>query len=200
MDETALIRSAKGGDLDAFNRLVLAYQDDAYNVAYRMMGDPDQAADIVQLAFISAYKKIRSFRSGSFQAWLLRIVANASYDEIRRQRRHPTISLNPFAADDPDIIAPDWMGEENGSPEELFDRAELVDAIQECIERLSAEFRAVLVLVDVQGMSYAESAETIGRPVGTVKSRLARARTQIQECLQGFRELLPAEFRLKGEG
>lgn len=89
MDEKALIQDALQGDLDAFNRLVLAYQDRVYNQAYRVLGESQAADDATQEAFISAYKNLRSFRGGSFRAWLLRIVTNACYDELRRRKRRP---------------------------------------------------------------------------------------------------------------
>ena len=89
MDEPALIREAQDGDLDAFNSLVLAYQDALYNTALRIMGDDSMAADATQEAFISAFRSLNSFRGGSFKAWLLRTVTNACYDELRRQKRRP---------------------------------------------------------------------------------------------------------------
>ena len=94
MDEQALVQQALKGELDAFNRLVLAYQDLAFNVAYRMLADEDLAADAVQNAFISAYRNLRSFRGGSFKAWVMRMVTNGCYDELRRQKRRPTTPLN----------------------------------------------------------------------------------------------------------
>ena len=96
MDEAALINSAKAGDLNAFNALVLTYQDMLFNHAYRIMGEPEYAADATQEAFISAYKNLRAYRGGSFRAWLLRIVTNACYDELRRRQRRPTTSLEPL--------------------------------------------------------------------------------------------------------
>ncbi|MCH8339878.1 MAG: sigma-70 family RNA polymerase sigma factor, partial [Chloroflexi bacterium] len=94
MDELALIQGAKSGDLDAFNRLVLNYQGLAFNVALRIMGDEPSAADATQEAFISAYRGLRRYRGGSFRAWLLRIVTNACYDELRRLKRRPAASLD----------------------------------------------------------------------------------------------------------
>lgn len=199
MDEVQLIHYAKEGDLDAFNRLVLVYQDMAYNLAYRMMGNPASADDVTQEAFISAYRKLNSFRGGSFKAWLLRIVTNASYDELRRQQRRPTTSLEPTRNNNESFDSPEWLKDEGESPEEAALRTELNTAIQQCLEGLAPEFRAVVVMVDVQGMDYSDAAEAIQKPLGTVKSRLARARVKMQECLRAFGELLPASFRLKGK-
>ncbi|MEJ2263890.1 MAG: sigma-70 family RNA polymerase sigma factor [Anaerolineales bacterium] len=199
MDEVALIRAARDGDLNAFNRLVLEYQDLIYNQAYRVLGEPLAADDATQEAFISAYRNLRSYRGGSFRAWLLRIVTNACYDELRRRKRRPTTPLEPLDDAGEEIESPTWMEDPAESPEESAERGELARAIQDCINELPAEFRAVVALVDVQGMDYAEAADAIDKPLGTVKSRLARARARLRDCLQGFWELLPATFRLGSE-
>jgi RNA polymerase sigma-70 factor (ECF subfamily) len=199
MDEAWLIDAAKQGDLEAFNRLVLAYQNHAFNLAYRIMGDPDQAADITQTGFLSAFRNIKGFRGGSFRAWILRIMTNACYDELRRQKRRPSIPLEPLSYKGEEVESPSWLEDPSERPEEAVARSELSQAIQQCIQRLPPEFRAVVVMIDVQGLDYAEAAEAIGRPLGTVKSRLARARLRVQKCLQGFKELLPSAFRLEEE-
>ena len=199
MDEAALIQDARKGDVNAYNTLVLHYQSQAYNVAYRIMGDVDSAADATQEAFISAFKAIQRFRGGSFRAWLLRIVTNACYDELRRQKRRPTVSLQPMGADEDEIESPVWLEDPGETPEETALREELSSAIQNCLDSLDDDFRIVVVLVDIQGMDYAEAAESTNAPLGTIKSRLARARMRLQDCLRGFGELLPAVFRLDGE-
>ncbi len=199
MDEAVLIREAIQGDLDAFNRLVLEYQDLLYGQAYRMMGEVEAAADATQEAFISAFKKLDSYRGGSFKAWLLRIVTNACYDELRRQKRRPTTPLEPMDTDDEEIESPRWLADPGESPEEAAERAELNQALQVCLEDLPDEFRTVIVLVDIQGLDYGEASQVIGKPLGTVKSRLARGRLRLRDCLQNFWELLPTAFRLVKE-
>lgn len=197
MDEQALIKQALDGEVDAFNRLVLAYQDLAYNVAYRMLSDEDLAADAVQNAFISAYRNLRTYRGGSFKAWVMRMVTNGCYDELRRQKRRPTVPLEPVNNEDgEEIDSPRWLASDDPSPEQSFDQAELEHAIQHCLDNLSPEFRAVVILVDVQGMDYEEVSQSVRTPLGTIKSRLARARLKLRDCLQAFQELLPAQFRL----
>lgn len=198
-DEGLMVEYALGGDLDAFNRLVLAYQDIAFNVAYRVMGERTGAEDAVQDAFLSAYRKLKTFRGGSFKAWLLRIVTNACYDELRRLKRRPTVALQPTNADDEEIESPSWLEDPGESPEEAAARTELSQAIQHCLDALETDFRVVVVMVDIQGMDYAEAAEAVRSPLGTIKSRLARARSRLQDCLRGFGELLPGAFRLDGE-
>jgi RNA polymerase sigma-70 factor (ECF subfamily) len=199
MDEAALIEAARRGDLDSFNRLVLAYQDLVYSQAYRMIGESEAAEDAAQDAFISAYRSLSSYRGGSFKAWLLRIVTNATYDELRRRKRRPTTPLEPMDDDDEEVESPRWMADPSETPEETAERSELSNALQRCLGDLPDEFRTVVVLVDVQGMDYLEAAEVVGKPLGTVKSRLARARLRLRDCLQGFWELLPASFRLVEE-
>ena len=197
MDENALIQQAKNGDLDAFNRLVLAYQEQAYNLALRLLGDDPSAQDATQVAFIKAYQAIKSFRGGSFRAWILRILTNACYDELRRQKRKPTEDLNPVDAVSGDELEdPAWLSDESQSPEEHVTQQELEKAIQRCLGGLSEEFRAVIVLVDVQGMDYQEASEVVKKPLGTIRSRLARARKRVQDCLQNVGELLPNKYRL----
>jgi len=197
MDEALLIRDAQRGDLDAFNRLVLEYQDMLFNTALRILGDEDQAADATQEAFLSAFRSIKSYRGGSFKAWLLRTVTNACYDELRRKKRRPTVPLEPETDDGDELEAPRWLADSSLSPEEEVELDDLEHAIQHCLDDLPSDFRTVVVLVDVQGLEYTEVSEAVRVPLGTIKSRLARARLRLRECLQGFWELLPAAFRLE---
>jgi len=199
MDEQALIQDALNGNLDAFNGLVLHYQDMAYNVAYRVMGEHGAASDACQEAFISAYQKLHQYRGGSFKSWLLRIVTNACYDELRRRQRRPVTPLMPEMDDGETLEDPYWIEDDQATPEEQAEQVALEKAIQHCISELEEKFRTILVLVDVEGMDYEAASEVAEAPLGTVKSRLARARSRVQDCLQGFWELLPEIFRLKNE-
>lgn len=199
MDEFALIHDAQAGSLDAFNTLVLAYQDSLFNTALRILGDDDQAADATQDAFISAFRNINSFRGGSFKAWLMRTVTNACYDELRRKKRRPTVALEPDTDDGNEMDTPRWLADPGMSPEERVEADDVEHAIQHCLDALPTEFRTVVVLADIQGLDYIEVAASVKVPIGTIKSRLARARLRLRECLQGFVELLPASFRLEGE-
>jgi RNA polymerase sigma-70 factor, ECF subfamily len=199
MDEPALILAAKEGDLASFNCLVLTYQDLVYNQAYRMMGEPEPASDAAQDAFIAAYRSLKTFRGGSFKAWLLRIVTNLCYDELRRRKRRPTTPLEPMDDAGEEVESPAWLTDPGELPEDTLDRNELGNAIQSCLNNLPDDFRTVVVLVDLQGMDYTEASDVIGKPLGTIKSRLARARLRLRDCLQAFGELLPFEFRQEGE-
>jgi RNA polymerase sigma-70 factor, ECF subfamily len=199
MDELALITDARGGDLDAFNRLVLAYQDMAFNLAYRMLGEDAAAEDATQTAFISAYRNLTSYRGGSFKAWVLRMVTNTCYDELRRRHRHPTTPLEPETDEEDEMESPRWLADDDASPEEKAEKLELEQAIQHCLNDLPDEFRTVAVMIDVQGLDYEEVSQATGKPLGTIKSRLARARSRLRSCLQGYWELLPVQFRLDRE-
>jgi len=199
MDEQGLVQDALAGDLDAFNRLVLAYQDIAFNLAFRMLSDESAASDATQNAFLAAYRGLRSYRGGSFKAWILRMVTNSCYDELRRRYRHPTTSLEPITGDDEEMESPSWLADDSPSPEESAERAEMEQAIQHCLDGLPEEFKSVVIMIDVQGLDYNEVAVAIGKPLGTIKSRLARARLRLRHCLQGFGELLPLTFRLEDE-
>lgn len=197
MNEQTLIQDAQKGNLDAFNTLILHYQDGVYNTALRILGDEDQAADAAQEAFISAFKSISSFRGGSFKAWLMRTVTNACYDELRRQKRRPTTPLEPDTDDGDDMDSPRWLADPGMTPDQKAEADELEHAIQHCLNNLPLEFKTVVVMADIQGMDYTEVATSVRVPLGTIKSRLARARLRLRECLQGFEELLPAAFRLE---
>jgi RNA polymerase sigma-70 factor (ECF subfamily) len=197
MNEQALIQDAQAGNLDAFNVLVLHYQDSVFNTALRILGDEDRASDATQEAFLSAFRSIGSFRGGSFKAWLMRTVTNACYDELRRQKRRPTVPLEPETDDGEEVDSPRWLADPSMSPEQKAEADEVEHAIQHCLDNLPVEFKTVVVMADIQGMDYSEVSAAVRVPLGTIKSRLARARLRLRECLQGFAELLPASFRLE---
>lgn len=194
MDEDQLIERAQKGDITAFNRLVVQYQDAVYNVAYRIMTDPAAAEDATQEAFISAYKALQRFRGGSFKAWLMRIVTNQCYDELRRHKRRPQSSLDELTEESNSFA---FMRSDDPGPEAWQQQRELVLEIERCLEALPDEQRIVTVLCDVEGYDYQEIADIMSTSLGTVKSRLSRARSRLRDCLQQVRELLPADYRLE---
>ncbi|MBN1580421.1 MAG: sigma-70 family RNA polymerase sigma factor [Anaerolineae bacterium] len=194
MDETALIAAAQGGDRRAFNELVVHYQTLIYNVAYRILGDPDRAADATQEAFISAYRGIGRFHGGSFKGWLMRIVTNACYDQLRVKKRRPTASLDAIVYSDQEESQ--LQGSQQERPEEYVDQQELGQLIQRGLETLPAEQRAIVVLIDIQEFQYDQVSEALGISLGTVKSRLSRGRRKLRDFLQSSAELLPSRYRL----
>jgi RNA polymerase sigma-70 factor (ECF subfamily) len=193
MDEEALIKKAQKGDIAAFNRLVLHYQEAVYNVAYRIMGEPQSAEDATQEAFISAYHALNSFRGGSFKSCLMRIATNACYDELRRRKRRPQTSLDKLTDENESFV---YLRSADDSPEVAQQRLEVMHAIEDCLRALPDDQRITAVLCDVEGYDYQEIAGITGVSLGTVKSRMSRARARLRECLQEVKELLPASYRL----
>ena len=193
MTEAQTIQSAQNGDLAAFNRLVMSYQGLAYNVAYRVMGNADAAADATQDAFVKAFKSIQQYRGGSFKGWLLRIVSNTCYDRLRYDSRRPTEALEPDDGECGDF-AP-YLLDPAAPPEKKVEQHEMAQMLQNAIDQLPPDQRLILVLNDVEGFSYREIAEATGLALGTVKSRLSRARLKMRHILQR-QELLPAQYRL----
>ena len=197
MDEVKLIEQAQKGDVQAYNALVLHYQQAVYNVAYRIMGEPQSAEDATQDAFISAYKALNKFRGGNFKAWLLRIATNGCYDELRRRKRRPQSSLEGITEDNDESFA--FLRDPEMGPEARQQQLELLQAIEQCLQNLPDDQRVTAVLCDVEGYDYSEIARITDVSLGTVKSRMSRARGKLRDCLQGFKELLPMNYRLQSE-
>ncbi len=175
--EIILLHSAQSGNLEAFNSLVLKYQDMLYRAALCILGQDALAEDATQEAFISAYQHIVNFRGGSLKAWFMRILVNKCYDDIRHMQHTAAISLNEG-----------WTGEcederlfvrlQDRVPavEECVEAAEQYEYIQECLSKLPTDYRVIVALVDIEEMSYGDASTILNIPLGTVKSRLARAR------------------------
>lgn len=183
--EASTLEAARQGDVAAFNRLVVQYQTLVYNVSLRTIGNRDDAADATQEAFVSAYRSIGTFRGGSFKAWLLRIAVNACYDVLRRRQRRPAGSLDELNEQgDVEVAAPDGLG-----PEAAAIGAETAGAIEAALATLPADQRVLVLLCDVQGLSYEEAADATQVALGTVKSRLSRARARLRDHLRQRGEL-----------
>ena len=183
-DEEAVVALAVGGDRSAFARLMEHYQSACYGLAWRLLGDPDQAADATQDAFIHAYNALRGYRGGIFRSWLMRITANASYDILRRAQRRPTSTLpdpEEGHAELPDIGAV--------NPFDEAQKSELYRYLEVALRQLPEDQRVAVVLCDVYGMDYGEVASVTSSPIGTVKSRIHRGRLRLREILAPQREL-----------
>ena len=190
-DEQRLIQYSRDGDLDSFNRLVEAHQDAVFSVVLRMTRNRATAEDVTQDTFISAFRSIRSYRGGIFRAWLLRIARNAALDHFRRTKRRDESSL------DADIIRfSDTVESPNPGPEAVAVNSELAAAIAGCLGCLNDDQRMALVMIDIEGYQYEETAQSMGVSIGTVKSRLNRARARMRDCLQAHPEHLPPSMRL----
>ena len=179
-DEDIWIREARQGSIDAFNCLVERFQTLAYGVAFRYLGNANDAADVTQDAFFSAYRALTTFRGGSFSAWLLRIVVNACHDAHRRSSRRPTSSMDIIVEE---LGEAPWEDEQAPDPESEALSIEAREEIERALARLPDEQRLAIVLVDVEGLSYEEAAAAAGCAVCTIRSRLARGRSRVRDEL-----------------
>jgi RNA polymerase sigma-70 factor, ECF subfamily len=195
-DDERLVAAAQAGSLDAFNALVARYERPAYGLAYRLLGDQAAAEDATQESFLAAWANLRSYRGGVFKSWLLRIVANRCYDELRKRQRHPADSLDALPVE-PEAA---WTTQARAeTPDDFALRRELGLHLRQGIERLPHDQRLTLVLSDVQGHSYEEIAEITGVNLGTVKSRLSRARARLRDELRRTGELFDRYLRHRDE-
>jgi len=192
MDEQELVSRSKSGDVEAFNLLIEQYQRLVYNLALRMLGNSEAAEDASQDTFLSAYKAIGKFRGGSLKSWVLRIAVNSCHDKLRVARRYRVVSLDTLLLETGDLPQAD----NTESPEDYALRRELGRFLNEGLAHLPEDQRLVIILSDVQGLSYEEVAQVTGSSLGTVKSRLNRGRTRLRDFLLQREELLPSKFRL----
>lgn len=192
--EETLIAQSRAGDLESFNALVEMYQDQVYGVALRMVRDAALAEDLAQDAFISAFRNLNQYRGGSFKSWLMRIVRNATLDSLRRTQRRPTDSL-----DENMVAFESQLVSDEPTPEDVAENAELGDHIKEVMADLHPDQKMALVLIDVESYSYEDAAQAMSVGIGTVKSRLSRARARMREALMADPELLPSQFRQGNE-
>lgn len=182
-NEADLVVASQKGNLEAFNQLVLDYQDRIYSLAARILGDNDLAGDITQNTFLTAYLNLPRFRNGSFRSWLYRIATNACYDEFRKHKRYTVLSIeNEDIAEERLLPLYDFSGTSN-LPEAEYERQDLEQTVQQALNRLEVDQRTVVVLIDQQDLDYREAAHALKIPVGTVKSRLARARWRLRQLL-----------------
>jgi RNA polymerase sigma factor (sigma-70 family) len=189
VDDRDLVGRARQGDREAFTQLIVQYQVPLYNTALRMVGSREDAADITQEAFLRAWEKIRTLREAPFKSWLFQIAVNLCYDHFRRGRRY---GVMPDEEQGGKIVG---LGVAMPDPQERAEANERSRAVRESIEALDHDMRVALVLRDINGLSYDEIAGVLGVPLGTVKSRIARARAQVQENLQRNPDLFPAPDR-----
>jgi len=190
MNESAWIEASLQGNKQAFNQLVLKYQDMVFNQASVMVSDPDLAEDLAQEAFIQAYKRLNQYRGGSFRSWLLRIVTNAAYDELRRQKRRPVFSAEGEEDAEEDSLL-ERLRDSGADIETILDQRELSSSIEAVLAGLPVHFRSAISLVDVLGLDYQEAAAALGVPIGTLKSRLTRGRLAFANRLRAT-DALPA--------
>lgn len=181
-----LVEQCQGGDMAAFDDLVLRYKDRIYNVVYRFLGHHEDAQDVVQEVFMRAYRGIQDFQGRSqVYTWLYSIAGNLARNALRdggRKGRDQGTSLNRLEEDAPTVAQ--QATRVDASPDRIAERHELNDVLQDCIELLPEHYRMVFVLRTFEQLSYDEIAEAVGCPAGTVKSRLNQARRQLRDALR----------------
>ena len=198
LTDEILVQKSNKGDLNAFNELVLRYEGKVFSIAYRFMGNHADAGDLAQETFIRLYQSLASFRGdSSFATWLFRITANACRDELRKRQRRRSISMDEMIAASPANVP---VADSTYSPEEAVQRNEVQRQVQECLSELSDDHRLILVMREIQGFSYDEIADVLQCSLGTVKSRISRARNALKERLKRKGELLSTESRLTEKG
>ena len=194
------LKAAQRGDVGAFNTLVLAYQRQLFNVCYRMVGNAEDAADATQDALLGAFRGLKAFNGGAagLRPWLVRIAINACYDHLRRRQRRAADSLDAMRTVDADhdTSAAERVADPGTGPEQHSLAAETARQIQAAIDCLPPDQRLTVILCDVQGFSYDEAAQAMSIELGTVKSRLSRARAQLRELLARKGELPASAQRL----
>ncbi len=184
MDENELIRRCQKGDLAAFDDLVRVYEKKVYNLAYRMSGNHEDANDLSQEAFLRVFQSLKDFRGqSSFSTWLYRVVSNVCLDELRQRGRRLTVSIDEPVSSDKGETMQRQLADNAPPPDELAERREVREVVQAAIGELSEEYRVVIVLRDLRDLSYQEIAEVLDCSLGTVKSRLNRARLALKEKL-----------------
>jgi RNA polymerase sigma-70 factor (ECF subfamily) len=185
--DEALIRTALDGDDEAFRLLMERYRNRAFHVALGITGDPDDALDVVQEAFVKAYYNLKDFRFGAnFYTWFYRLLVNQAIDRWRKSSRSQTVPLDEKWLSE-EVSAPDSVVYPR-TPEELAQNRQLSAAISRAIDDLPEYHRAVIILREVDGMAYEEISKVLHCSVGTVMSRLHYARAKLKEALKGFRE------------
>lgn len=187
-EEKALIRKCKNGDINSFELLIEQYQKKVFNIAFRMMGNQEDASDIAQEVFIRVYKSIKNFKEeSSLSTWIYRIATNVCLDELRKRKKNNIISINStLQLDDSELTLE--LEDPGDRPDELLQKKELCREIQEAIECLNEEHKAVIVLRDINGLSYEEISKILQCSLGTVKSRINRARSSLKSILLKSKE------------
>ena len=182
MTEQELVARAKSGDDEAFAQLMRDNETRIYNLTLRMTGNPEDAMDLAQEAFLNAWRGLKFFKGDSaFSTWVYRLASNACIDHLRRKKRRKDIDL-PMPVDEEDDSLPD-IPDERFRPEQELERQELRQAVADGLSQLSNEHRQVLVMREINGLSYQEIADVLDLEAGTVKSRIARARISLRKIL-----------------
>ena len=189
-DDSLLVARLQANEDAAYDELVRTHHSGIYHAAYRMLRDSGEAADVTQDVFLKVFRHINGFRGeSSLRTWIFRITFSEILNRVRWSRRrylHRTISIEEESQDVPEGHAPLQLADAGATPEQALNQKEREEAFQHALGRLSEEHRSVAVLREIQGFSYAEIATILGISIGTVKSRLARARAELKKHLMRF--------------
>ena len=199
-NEHNLLKKAKSGDIEAFENLIEGYSKKVFNIAFRMLGNYEDANELAQEVFIKIFKGLKNFKEEStFSTWVNRITTNTCLDEIRKRKNKMNISLDEELQLDTGEVHLQIV-DNSPSPEQLYEQKEMKNTVMQALDRLSGEHRAVIVLRELQELNYDEISLILKCPVGTVKSRINRARQELREILLNKRELITKEYvKIKGK-
>ena len=190
MQENELIKKSAEGNQGAFEQLIAPYMQPVVNHAYMMLGNKEDACDMAQEAFIRAFVSIKSFGGqSSFKTWLFKIATNVCLDFLRKKKRRPNVLSLTSDGEDANAVMAD-VADTQFSPDLIFESNELNDAILNAINSLEVQYRTAIILRELEGMDYNSISKVLGVSLGTVKSRINRARLQLREKLLEYKELL----------
>jgi len=194
-----IIKECQNGDLNAFEELVHKYQQKVYSLCYRFSGNYADANDLAQEAFIRVYHSIDKFHfKSAFSTWLFRVTSNVCLDEIRKKKRTHAVSLDsPMDTGEGEFYY--HLPDDRFNPEKLTERRDVQETVHQMIQKLPNDQRLTLVLREIEGLSYDELADVLDVSVGTIKSRLSRARQNLKEIMRHNTELFPDKSHLKGK-
>ncbi|HEY9061590.1 MAG TPA: sigma-70 family RNA polymerase sigma factor [Pseudobacteroides sp.] len=193
-NEKYLLGLSKKGDIEAFEMLMEKYQKKVFNIALRLLGNYDDASEVTQEVFIRIYKSIGSFKGESqISTWIYRIATNVCLDELRKRKRKWVMSLDEeYHKENGDYII--QVEDDKPTPDVVMEQKTIKSAVKNAIDKLSEKYKLIIILRDIQGFSYEEISEIVKTPVGTVKSRINRARLQLKELLLKEKELFSDNF------
>ncbi|MGI6586487.1 MAG: sigma-70 family RNA polymerase sigma factor [Lutisporaceae bacterium] len=187
--EKLLIKKSQSGDVESFELLISSYDKRAYNIAYRIMGNEEDAKDMAQEALFRVFKSLKDFKGqAAFSTWLYRIVTNVCLDELRRRKNEKYVSIDSTIHTDSGELHMELCSDKE-TPENIYERVEQRELIKNAIKEMSEDYRSVIILRDIQGFSYEEISVILDCSLGTVKSRINRARTMLRDKLKQSMEL-----------
>lgn len=192
-NENSILTKARQGNVYAFEELTSSYYTKVYNICYRMVNNSEDASELAQETFIKAFRYIKDFKgNSSFSTWIYRIATNVCLDYLRKNKTNKTISLEQNTFED--IPIKDRLISDTPGPEKVAEMNAQKEAIKVALSKMNEKNRIIIILRDFRGLSYEQIAETINAPVGTVKSRISRARSELRDLLSKDKEHLFIDY------